>query len=238
MWGCKLSKAGASSAVWLLMTGLAWVSRLRVPGQFPAQVIASLVFRCLLPCVRAQRGSKAHQAERWFAQQPKRSSSPPTWPTSPCGSSSCGSLPGESSCCADSVLVLTLGKERAESSQMLLASPAQTQSTQQENIGLLGVLWRTCNAWIIFVCSSGAKWTDPNPAHSNVRCCILLWLNKLLLTTAPSHPGGSLCSAGGGAAAQGSAKLRALKKLCVELCALAVPRVWRLRTQAVCLSLV
>ena len=74
----------------------------------------------------------------------------PPGPPLPCGLSSRGSLPGESSCCADLGLVLTLGKERAESttesSQTLLGSPVQTQSTQQENICLQGVLWRTCNA--------------------------------------------------------------------------------------------
>lgn len=84
---------------------------------------------------------------------------------------------------------------------MLLGSLVQTQSTQQENVCLQGVLWRTCNAWIIFVCSSGAKWTDRYPEHSKIRCWILFWLNKLPLTTAPSHPGGSFSSADGRAAA-------------------------------------
>lgn len=136
----------------------------------------------------------------------------PPGPPLPRGSAPRGSLPGESSCfCADVGLVLTLGKERAESttesSQRLLGSPVQVQSTQQENICLQGVLWRTCNAWIIFVCSSAAKWTDPNPARSKVRCWILFWLDTLPLTTALSHPGGILCSADGRAAAQRPGKL-------------------------------
>lgn len=75
-----------------------------VPGQFLARVIASLVFLCLLLCMRtlsAHGQCKAHQTERWFVWGAECSSPPPTCPPPPCGLSSHGSLPGQSSCCAD-----------------------------------------------------------------------------------------------------------------------------------------
>lgn len=108
------------------------------------------------------------------------------------------------------------------------APPVQTQSTQQENICLQGVLCRACDAWITFVCSYAAKGMDPNPAQSRVSAAFSSggvhcpWVQLLPI----------LCSRDGrGAAAQSPGT-------CVGLCAWAVPWVWRLWPWCVCLSLV
>lgn len=212
--------------------GSAWTSRAAVPGHIPALVIVPV----LIVCMRAlwvQSPSKAHQTEmlcsRTWMQQ--FCSHLPHLSPVPC--LPCDSLLGGSSCCADSEFVLTLwgwGGSWEHNWELSNASgsPVQTQSTQQENICLQGVLCRACNAWIIFVCSYGVKWMDPNPAQSRVSAASSSawihcpWLQLLPILSSKDGRGAAAPSSG----------------TCVGLCALAVPCVWRIWPWCVCLSLV
>lgn len=142
---------------------------------------------------------------RSFAQGHERSSSAPTWPRLPCGLSSMCFPPWRKQllcrlrACPDP----GWGGSWEHNWELSNASgsPVQTQSTQQENICPQGVLCRACNAWIIFVCSCGEKWMDPNPAQSRVSAASSSgWVHSPCLQLLPI-----LCSRGGrGAAAQSS----------------------------------